>query len=181
MILKDFPQFNESIFVKIRKQLHLIAQLIGKVRETFVKPIAKNDNLWLSVVDKGFCTPPIVEFNELEVGCNLETLKIEAANNKSQYDTIEINGKTIEDLGNDLINKLNDFEVIVKQDDYQSTTFPIPIFMGRSLGTRCLKFNSKRHIRYFNSIIQLSLVIKGVSFKDSRGCENSGLSLAAPL
>ena len=108
--MDNFPQLTNISFINTREQFHHIAKLIGKVRETLVNPIAKNDNLWLSVVDKGFCTPSIAEFNELEIGCNIETMKIEVANLKD-YKAIELNGKTIAEIGEELVGVLKDFNI----------------------------------------------------------------------
>ncbi len=113
--MKKFPQLKESSFLKTREQYHLIAKLIGKVRETLVKPIAKNDNLWFSVVDKGFCMPPIESINELEVGCNMETMKIDVTNSKD-YKSIGINGMSIDDICKELNKVLNDFGVNTEID-----------------------------------------------------------------
>jgi len=112
--LKDFP-ILETSYIYTREQFHLIAKLIGKVRETLVKPIAKNDNLWLSVVDKGFCTPPITEFSELEIGCNIETSKIEIANSKD-FKAIDIKGKPIAEIGNDLVSILKEHIITIDID-----------------------------------------------------------------
>jgi hypothetical protein len=81
--------------------------VIGKFREALVKPIAKNDNLWLSVVDKGFCTPPMNEYNDLEIGCDLETMKVEVANANNNYDSINIKGKTASELSDELVSLLS--------------------------------------------------------------------------
>jgi hypothetical protein len=110
-----FPVFQKSSFIKTREQYHLIVQLIGKIRETLVKPIAKNDNLWLSVVDKGFCMPAIESLNELEVGCNIETMKVEVANSKD-YKAIDLNGKSVGDISKELNKILNDFGVNAEID-----------------------------------------------------------------
>src|SRR5437870_4883576 len=109
--MQDFPILNESVFVKMREQFHTIAGIIGKCRETLVKPIAENDNLWLSVTDGGFGTTPIVEFNELEIGCNPEKRIIEIANNKNKYDSLVIEGKTPKEISNELLALLKEFGV----------------------------------------------------------------------
>jgi hypothetical protein len=113
--VKEFPILDESNFKKTRRQFHLIAELIGEYRKTLVKPIAKNDNLWLSVVENGFCTPPINEYNELEIGCNPEKLIVEVANNKNLYESININRKTTNILNDELSKTLdNKFGVSAK-------------------------------------------------------------------
>ncbi len=105
--MQNFPKLEESDYIKTRKQIHSIAKFIGKFRETLVDAIAKNDNLWLNIVDKGFCTPPMQEYNDLEIGFNAETLIIEAANNRNKYASISINGKTAKLLCEELKSILN--------------------------------------------------------------------------
>ena len=75
--MEKFPELEEQQYVKTRRRIHGIAELIGRFREVLVQPIAKNDNLWLSVVNKGFCTPPMNNLNELEIGFNAEILCVE--------------------------------------------------------------------------------------------------------
>jgi hypothetical protein len=109
--MNNFPTLKESEFVKTREQFHVIAEIIGKCRETLVKPIAKNDNLWLSVTDGGFGTPPIEPYNDLEIGCNPEKLIIEVANNKNKYDAIVIAGKTYKEISEELAEVLKEYGV----------------------------------------------------------------------
>ena len=90
----DFPYLEESTYVKTRRAFHAIAGILGKVRETLVKPIAKNDNLWLSVSEGGFSVPSIEQYGELEIGCNPEKLIVEIIGNKTAHEEININGKT---------------------------------------------------------------------------------------
>lgn len=112
----QFPSLNESDFIKTRRRIHSVAKVIGKFRETLVKPIAKNDNLYLKIVDKGFCTPAMPEYNELEIGCNLETLKVEVANSKD-YDAIDLPGKTQKLLSDELKSILSKYGVSPELDD----------------------------------------------------------------
>ncbi|MBZ0201470.1 MAG: DUF5996 family protein [Ignavibacteria bacterium] len=110
--MTNFPIFDESSYRKTRRQIHALAKVIGRFRESLVEPIAKNDNLWLSVVDKGFCTPPMGRLNDLEIGCNLEELIIEIANDKNKYASVLVNGKTASALCAEIITVLNDeFEI----------------------------------------------------------------------
>lgn len=51
-----FPELDEQQYVKTRRRVHTVAKLIGRFREALIRPIAKSDNLWLSVVSKGFCS-----------------------------------------------------------------------------------------------------------------------------
>lgn len=96
--MQKFPEFKESDYRKARRQIHSIAKIIGKFREVLVEPIAKNDNIWLSIVDKGFCTPPMNKLNELEIGCSLDELVIEMADNKSKYASVKIGEKSASEL-----------------------------------------------------------------------------------
>ncbi len=110
--MQAFPILDESSFIKTRRRIHSIAKVIGKFRETLVKPIAKNDNLWMSVVEQGFCTPPMNDINELEIGCNIEKLIVEIADSRNKYKSIEISGKTASVLSVVLVNVLgNEFGV----------------------------------------------------------------------
>ncbi len=106
--MTNFPNFDESSYRKTRRQIHTLAKVIGRFREALVEPIAKNDNLWLSVVDKGFCTPPMGRLNDLEIGCNLGELIIEIANDKNKYTSVSVNGKSAGTLCSDIISILND-------------------------------------------------------------------------
>ncbi|MCC7159794.1 MAG: hypothetical protein IT281_09665 [Ignavibacteria bacterium] len=106
--MTNFPIFDESSYRKTRRQIHALAKVIGRFRESLVEPIAKNDNLWLSVVDKGFCTPPMGRLNDLEIGCNLEELIIEIANDKNKYASVSVSGKSAGTLCSDIISILND-------------------------------------------------------------------------
>ncbi len=107
-----FPILDESSFIKTRRRIHSIAKVIGKFREILVKPIAKNDNLWLSVVEQGFCTPPMNELNELEIGCNLDKLIVEIADSRGKYKSIELSGKTASGLCAELKSVLsNEFGI----------------------------------------------------------------------
>lgn len=104
----SFPHFDESAYRKTRRQIHALAKVIGKFREALVEPIAKNDNLWLSVVDKGFCTPPMGRLNDLEIGCNLEELIIEIADDRNKYASVSVNGKSASTLSSEISSVLND-------------------------------------------------------------------------
>lgn len=87
--------------------MHSVAKVIGRFREALVKPIAKNDNLWLSVVEQGFCTPPMNDLQELEIGCSLEKLIVEIADSRNKYKSIELAGKTASDLCSEITSVLN--------------------------------------------------------------------------
>lgn len=105
--MDKFPHFEESTYRKTRRQVHALAEIIGKFREALVEPIAKNDNLWLSVVDKGFCTPPMGRLNDLEIGFNLEELIIEIADDKNKYASVSVKGKSASTLVAELSSILN--------------------------------------------------------------------------
>ncbi len=105
--MKSFPGLSETSFVKTRRQIHSVAKIIGKFREVLVKEIAKNDNLFLNVVEQGFCTPPVNDLNELEIGFNIEKQVIEIANNKGKYSFTAITGKSQNALGIELASILN--------------------------------------------------------------------------
>jgi uncharacterized protein DUF5996 len=110
--LQNFPELKELSFVKSREVLHTIAKIIGKFRKTFVKPIAKNDNLFLTVVDQGFCTPPITKYDGLEIGCNPGKMIIEIGNVSGKYTSFTLNGKTLQAVCEELSAVLkNDFGV----------------------------------------------------------------------
>lgn len=112
-----FPNLDESEFIKTRRRIHSIAKVIGKFRETLVQPIAKNDNLWLTVVEQGFCTPSMGDLNELEIGCNLDKLVVEIANGSGKSSSIEINGKTASSLSAELKSVLsNEFNISAQVD-----------------------------------------------------------------
>lgn len=89
-----FPKFLVADFAQVRKKNHSIAKVIGKFREKLVEPIAKNDNLWLTIVKQGFCTPPMADFNELEIGCDIEKMIIEIADEGGKYESFGVIGKT---------------------------------------------------------------------------------------
>lgn len=114
--MQNFPEFKESSFVKTREVFHTVAKIIGKFRKTFVKPIAKNDNLYLTVVEQGFCTPLITKYDELEIGCNPEKMIIEIGNASGKYTSFPLNGKTLlavcEELSSVLKNEFNVNDVI---------------------------------------------------------------------
>lgn len=113
-MINSFPELNEQQYVKTRKRIHSIAELIGRFREVLVQPIAKNDNLWLSVVDKGFCTPSMNNLNELEIGLNAEILCVEIADNQDKYYSIAVTGKSLNELCTEMLETLkNDFGVTV--------------------------------------------------------------------
>jgi len=92
--LQNFPELNEIPFVKTREALHAVAEVIGKFRGTLVKPIAKNDNLYLIAAEQGFCTPPITKYDELEIGCNSEKMIIEIGNASEKYSSFSLKGKS---------------------------------------------------------------------------------------
>jgi hypothetical protein len=105
-MMKGFPKLNEVTFVRTREQFHTVAKIIGKVRETLVTPLAKNDNLWLNVVDKGFAMPEIENMKNIEIGCNIESMKIEISVS-GKYDSIDFNGKSLAEIANNLMINLN--------------------------------------------------------------------------
>ena len=99
----EIPQISKNLSnKKLRRQVHSIVRILGKFREMLVEPIAKNDNLWLNVVDKGFCTPPMSKLGDLEIGCSMEELVIEVADNKDRFASISINGKSASELCTDI-------------------------------------------------------------------------------
>ena len=104
--MQNFPLLQEQQYVKTRRRIHSVAKLIGRLRETLVQPIAKNDNLWLSVVNKGFCTPPMNALNELEIGFNAEILAVEIADNKNRYASVTVTGKTLSELCAEVLDVL---------------------------------------------------------------------------
>jgi Family of unknown function (DUF5996) len=106
--MQDFPNIEEQEYRKARRQIHSIAKILGRFREMLVEPIAKNDNLWLSIVDKGFCTPPMSRLNDLEIGCSLEELVVEIGDNKDRFASISIKGKSASELSSGIKNILND-------------------------------------------------------------------------
>ena len=110
--MEKFPGLDEQQYVKVRRRVHSIAMLIGRFREVLVQPIAKNDNIWLSVVSKGFCTPPINNLNELEIGFNAEILCVEIANNQGKYLSISVLEKSLNELCAEMLEVLkNNFSV----------------------------------------------------------------------
>ncbi len=112
--MEKFPELEEQQYVKTRRRIHGIAELIGRFREVLVQPIAKNDNLWLSIVNKGFCTPPMNMYNELEIGFNAEILCVEIADNRSKYVSIAVTGKTLSGLCTEILEALkNDLGIEV--------------------------------------------------------------------
>lgn len=104
--MNDFPAIKVTSYIKTRGQFHSIAKIIGKIRETIVTPIAKNDNLWLNIVDKGFAMPPIESLKNLEIGCNIETMKIEVCDS-GMNNSFDIKGKSLSDIANNLMINLN--------------------------------------------------------------------------
>ena len=114
--MNEFPHLEESSFIKTRRQFHAIAQIIGKIRETLVKPIAKSDNLWLSITGGGFSMPAIEQYSELEIGCNPENLIVEIANNKKQYDSIVINGKSRKEVCDELLALIRKYGITAEID-----------------------------------------------------------------
>jgi hypothetical protein len=96
--MNDFPILGETAFVKTRRQFHSIAKILGKIRETLVKPIAKSDNLWLGISSGGFSIPPIEQNNDLEIGCNPARLVVEISNNKGLHETAPLNGYSLKEI-----------------------------------------------------------------------------------
>lgn len=110
--MQNFPSLQEQQYVKTRRRIHSIARLLGRLREVLVEPLAKNDNLWLSVVDKGFCTPPMTAYNELEIGFNAELPVIEIADSQNRYASVNVLNKSMQTLAGETLNILNsDFGV----------------------------------------------------------------------
>ena len=107
-----FPELQEQQYIKTRRRIHSVAKLVGRLREALVQPIAKNDNIWLSIVSKGFCTPPMSALNELEIGFNAEILAVEIADNKNRYGSVTVTGKTLNELCAEVLEELKaDFGV----------------------------------------------------------------------
>jgi len=122
--MKSFPILDESSFIKTKMQIHSVAGVIGKFREILVQPIAKNDNLYLMAVEAGFCTPTINGLKELEIGCNLEKLIIEIANNENKYISIQINGQSQNALCGAVLRALSSelgISANVEPDDFNSS------------------------------------------------------------
>lgn len=120
--MQAFPILSESQFKKTRSQVHSVAKVIGRFREMLVKPIAKNDNLWLTVVPEGFCTPPIQEQKELEIGFDIGKHLLEIADNRGKYASVSVQGMNQRELGAELVSLLNtEFEVntVVKADVFE--------------------------------------------------------------
>lgn len=108
----NFPSLPEQQYVKTRRRIHSVAKLVGRLREVLVEPLAKNDNLWLNIVDKGFCTPPMAAYSELEIGFNAELPVIEIADNKNRYASVRVLNKSMQTLAGEVLNVLNaDFGV----------------------------------------------------------------------
>jgi len=105
-IMQNFPLLPEQQYVKTRRRVHSVAKLVGRLREELVQPIAKNDNLWLSIVSKGFCTPAMNALNELEIGFNTELLAVEIADNKNRYASVTVTGKTLSELCSEVLDVL---------------------------------------------------------------------------
>ncbi|MEO8512332.1 MAG: DUF5996 family protein [Ignavibacteria bacterium] len=122
-MINSFPDLEEQQYVKTRRRIHSVAELIGRFREVLVQPIAKSDNLWLSIVTKGFCTPPINNLNELEIGFNQEILCVEIANNQNKYVSIAVTGKSLNELCVKVLEALkSDFgvEVNLSADEFDT-------------------------------------------------------------
>lgn len=108
----NFPSLPEQQYVKTRRRVHAIAKLIGRLREVLVEQLAKNDNLWLNVVSKGFCTPPMEAYFELEIGFNAELLAVEIADNKNRYVSISVLNKSMQTLAAEVLHELgNEFNI----------------------------------------------------------------------
>ncbi len=119
-----FPIFDEQQYVKTRRRMHSIAKLIGHFREVMIEPIAKSDNLWLSVAGKGFCTPPMDKYNELEIGFNAEMICVEIADNRNKYVSFSVIGKTLNELCAEILSAFSDeFNITPKltADDFDNT------------------------------------------------------------
>lgn len=110
--MQNFPSLQEQQYIKTRRRIHAIAKLLGRLREVLVEPLSKNDNLWLCLVDKGFCTPPMAIYNELEIGFNAEILVIEIADNKNRYASVSVLNKPMQAIAGEVLNLLiSDFGV----------------------------------------------------------------------
>jgi hypothetical protein len=115
--MQIFPVLDEHGFVKTREIFHNVAKIIGKFRKTLVKPIAKNDNLYLHVVEQGFCTPPITQYDELEIGCNPGKMIIETGNASGRYSSYGLNGRSLNSVCIELSCILkNDFNINAEID-----------------------------------------------------------------
>jgi hypothetical protein len=144
--MEKFPDLEEQQYIKTRRRVHSIAELIGRFREVLVQPIAKSDNLWLSAVSKGFCTPPINNLNELEIGFNLEILCVEIANNTDKYLSISVTGKSLNELCAEMLEALkNDF--------------------GVDANLNAEEFNSERKIEIEETVAQ-EFLLQFVNFSD---------------
>jgi len=106
-IVINFPVLSKSSFVNTRMQFHSVAEVIGKFREVLVTPIAKNDNLYLNIVEQGFCTPPIGKHNDLEIGCNPGKRIVEIGDASGKYTSINLNGITQKELAEEVKNYLS--------------------------------------------------------------------------
>lgn len=143
--MDNFPDLKESAFVKARGQFHFIAKIIGKVRETLVKPIAKNDNLWLSVTPGGFSLPPIEHHSEFELGCSPKDMLMELGNNKSRYESIDLKGKTFSDIIGELNELLKAFgfdEEIVLGDTPAGSGFNVSEQDALDFHTQLINYGS---------------------------------------
>ncbi|HWA06353.1 MAG TPA: DUF5996 family protein [Ignavibacteria bacterium] len=121
--MQNFPSLQEQQYVKTRRRIHSIAKLVGRLREVLVQPIAKNDNIWLSIVNKGFCTPPMNALNELEIGFNAEILAVEIADNKNRYASVTVTGKTLSELCTEVLDILKaEFSIIpnIEADEFDN-------------------------------------------------------------
>lgn len=118
------PIFEEQQYVMTRRRMHSIAKLIGRLREVMIEPIAKSDNLWLSVAGKGFCTPEMSKYNDLEIGFNAEILCVEIADNKDRYVSISVLDKTLSELCAQMLAALSsEFNITPKltADEFDNT------------------------------------------------------------
>jgi len=119
-MMKEFPKLNDVTFVRTREQFHTIAKIIGKVKETLVTPLAKNDNLWLTVADKGFAMPEAEALNNLQITCDIEAMKLEISS-QGREEYIELQGKAPVEIINNLKIILNLFGVL-KSFDFSNIT-----------------------------------------------------------
>jgi hypothetical protein len=108
--MADFPILNEKDFVQTRKQMHSIAMVLGKFREILVKPAAKNENLWLKVTGDGFGIPPIEQYGDITISCNLKKLRIDIINPNILY-TIDLEENSVQSIRNELIKILSELRI----------------------------------------------------------------------
>jgi hypothetical protein len=155
----ELPLIDEQQYIKTRRRVHSIARLVGRLREVMIEPIAKNDNLWLNAADKGFSTPPMARYNDLEIGFNMEILCIEIADDKNRYGSVSVTGKTMQELAAEVLDVLkNDFALTPA------------IEAGEFDGTRKIEIEPEAAGSFLQQLIWFSAAINGfhkkIAFND---------------